>query len=247
MNAPSSVALVVPAHDEARRLPALIDALSAVMEPGWRLVIVDDGSADGTASVAREQIAVAGIDGEVIELGTNRGKGAALRAGVVATSAELVVTMDADLATDLDALPALMAALGTHDVAVGSRNAPGALVHDDSRIRRIGARVFNGIVRVSTGLHVTDTQCGFKAFRGPLARRVFAASRADRWGQDVEVLDLAARLGASLSEVPVAWTAVEGSHVRVGPDAVRTMVEIVAYLRRRRSVLSALASATSGH
>jgi glycosyltransferase involved in cell wall biosynthesis len=236
----AAVSIVIPAYDEARRLPALVEALSTEVDKDWEVVIVDDGSSDGTSRMAESALAAHGLAGTVLVLPDNIGKGAALRAGVAASTGRVVVSMDADLATDLAALAPLVAALDDHDIAVGSRNAPGAVVLDDSRVRRVGARVFNRIVRLATGLPVTDTQCGFKAFRGDLARRLFAASEADRWGQDVEVLDLGRRIGATIVEVPVVWTAIEGSSVRVVRDALATIAEIAAHILRRRRVLRGL-------
>jgi dolichyl-phosphate beta-glucosyltransferase len=235
------VSVVVPAHNEAKRLPHLIRALADVAEDSWQVVIADDGSTDDTAAVAERLMAEAGLEGEIVGLPHNRGKGAALRAAMAVTNGDVVVMMDADLATDLAALPRLFDGLREHDIVVGTRCGPEAVVVADSTARRTGARVFNWIVRLATGLSVSDTQCGFKGFRGDLARKLFAASTIDRWGQDVEILDLANRMGASIVEVPVTWTAMAGSHVRVGRDAARTLVELAGHVGRRRTLLRSLA------
>ena len=138
----------------------------------------------------------------VIRLGRNAGKGA-VRAGILAATAEKVVYMDADLATSLDSLPGMLAALDTADVAVGSRAAPGALVHDVSTKRIVMGRCYNRLVRLFTDIRLRDTQCGFKGYRADAARQLYQLSTVDGFGFDVEVLALAYRLGMRVVEVPV--------------------------------------------
>ena len=220
------LSVVVPAYNEAARLASTLEALAdATTGESVEVIVVDDGSTDGTDVVARD--ALASGDGQVIRLPANRGKGAAVRTGVLASTGDAVVFMDADLATDLSALSGFVAALDDADVVVGSRTIRGAVVLDGTRDRALMARVFNVIVRVATGIENRDTQCGFKAFRGPAARQLFSLAQCDRFAFAVEVLLLARRLGMTVVEMPVTWTAVEGSSVRRGADSAQAAWDVV--------------------
>src|SRR5205823_7767148 len=134
-----------------------------------------------------------------------------------------IVFMDADLATDLRDLPALVEALDTADVGVGSRGIPGATVEGATAVRARMGRTFNRLARVVTGLDLRDTQCGFKAFRAPVAQLLFHVGVVDGFAFDVEILALARRMGYRVVAVPVHWHAVDGSHV----DAMREPARLV--------------------
>jgi glycosyltransferase involved in cell wall biosynthesis len=188
-------------------------------------IVVDDGSTDDTAAVA--EASLQGRQGSVMRLGENRGKGAAVRAGVLASTGDAVLYMDADLATDLEALPEFLAALADADIVSGSRTMPDAVVRNGTKDRAVMAWVFNRIVRACTGVKSHDTQCGFKMLRGDVAREIFSMARCDRFAFDVEVLLLARRLGLRVVERPVVWTAVEGSSVRRGTDSLRAAADVV--------------------
>jgi glycosyltransferase involved in cell wall biosynthesis len=170
----------------------------------------------------------------VIEQRPNRGKGAAVRAGMLASTGDTVVFMDADLATDLDGLDPLLAALDDADVAVGSRAVPGSVVYRGTRSRAAIALACRVLVRTLTKVRVRDTQCGFKAFRGPAGRLLFSMAECDGFSFDVEVLDLARILGLRAVEVPVTWTAVEGSSVRLLRDPARMTVDLFRIALRLR-------------
>ncbi|MBV9935560.1 MAG: glycosyltransferase, partial [Actinobacteria bacterium] len=221
-----AVSVVVPAWNEELRLPATLDALSRAVDPDdTELIVVDDGSADATANVASVLLAPL-PHAMVVRLPANQGKGAAVRAGVARARGRRIVFMDADLSTDLRDLPSLVDALDHAHVAIGSRAAPGSDVLDAS-VARVGmGRAFNAMVRAVTPLSINDTQCGFKAFRAPTAKLLFHLGRLDGWAFDVEVLTLAHRIGYSISEVPVHWTAMEGSHVRPMSDAVTMAADL---------------------
>jgi glycosyltransferase involved in cell wall biosynthesis len=224
--------IVIPAFEESARLPRLLDALAGVVDRSvTECIVVDDGSTDGTDVVAAANLREWPAS-TVIRFDRNRGKGAALRAGVEAARGQHIVFMDADLATDLSALPAVLAALADHHVALGSRAHPEAVVHGGRLHRKAMGMGLNRLARSLTAVTVSDTQCGFKAFRGPVARLLFASSRLDGFGQDVEILDLAARLGLTIAEVPVEWSAVAGSKVRLVRDSVLTVVELLRHRLR---------------
>jgi glycosyltransferase involved in cell wall biosynthesis len=225
------LSVVIPAYNEADRLAATLHALqTATAGQAVEVVVVDDGSTDTTAEVAASSVDPRAD--RVVRLGRNSGKGAAVRAGVLASTGDAVVYMDADLATDLRALPAFVDALDHADLVVGSRTLPDAVVRDGTRDRALMAWVFNRIVRVATGIRARDTQCGFKALRGPVARRLFGLARCDRFAFDVEILLLARRLDLSVVELPVVWTAVEGTSVRRVADSVQAALDVVRIAAR---------------
>jgi dolichyl-phosphate beta-glucosyltransferase len=232
------LSVVIPAYNESARLASTLRALSdATAGESAEVIVVDDGSTDGTDDVARA--ALASGEHQVIRLPVNEGKGAAVRAGVLASRGDAVVFMDADLATDLSALSVFVATLERADIVVGSRTMEGAIVRDGTRDRALMARVFNVIARVVTGIDNRDTQCGFKAFRGTVARQLFGLATCDRFAFDVEILLLARRLGMTVVEMPVTWTAVEGSSVRRGADSAQAAWDVVrASVRWRPSAVA---------
>jgi glycosyltransferase involved in cell wall biosynthesis len=228
------LSIVIPAYNESARLATtLTELLARTADSDVEIIVVDDGSTDGTADLAR-QILSASAGSRVLELGENRGKGAAVRAGIQAATAEAVVFMDADLATDLGALDEVLDGLETADVVVGSRAVAGAVVHDGTRARAIMGRTFNRMVRAIARSDVHDTQCGFKAFRGPAARVLFGLSRIDGFAFDAEVLYYARALRLRVVEVPVVWTAVVGSSVRPVRDSIRTAFDLLRVVARNR-------------
>jgi len=233
------ITVIIPSFDEMHRLPARSEQFLALADRGAEVLFVDDGSRDGTGDYL-EQIA-AGRDGvRVLHLPENRGKGAAVRTGVAFASREVIVFMDADLATDLADLHPLLAALETHDVAIGSRATALAVVSDASLRRRLMGGTFNWVVRTANNLPFRDTQCGFKAFRAPFAKVVFAASRLDGFAFDVEILALSAVLGGSVVEIPVHWEEVPGSHIHLGRDAVHMAWDVLRTRRARGADLDLL-------
>lgn len=222
-----ALSVVIPAYNEATRIGATLHALAAVTAgDDVEVVVVDDGSTDGTAVVAEELLDFSGHR-QVLRLARNQGKGAAVRAGVLAARGDAILYMDADLATDLEALPRFLAELADADVIVGSRSVPGAVVKQGTRDRAAMGRAFNRLSRLSTGVHIHDTQCGFKAFRGPAAQTLFGLARCDRFAFDVEILMLAERLGLRIVERPVTWTAVDGSSVRRVSDSARAAFDVL--------------------
>jgi glycosyltransferase involved in cell wall biosynthesis len=227
----AEVSVIVPAFNEERRLGVALPTLVAHLAgTGAEIVVVDDGSTDRTSAVA-SRILDDGGAGSVVRLARNAGKGAAVRAGVAVARGSAIVFMDADMATDLAHLPRLVAGLADHDVVIGSRRTAGAVVAEE-RVRRHMGVAFNVFVRALTGLELGDTQCGFKAFRAHAARQLFDMATTDGYAFDVEVLLLATRLGMSIEECPVRWTAVDGSKVRRLRDPLRMSTDVWRAHRR---------------
>ncbi len=233
--------LVVPAYNESTRIENCIRSAArwAASKPGgweWEVILVDDGSTDDTADRARRFAAEEKLDLRVVSYGENRGKGAAIRAGVLASSGDPVLVSDTDLSTPLTEWVKLAERLPTHPVAIGSRAIEQALVRKKQPFyRQFMGRTFNRFVRLLTVHGIGDTQCGFKLFRGDAARDLFAAAKIDRFAYDVEILYLAQRRGIPIAEVPVVWVNSPESKVSVVRDSSRMLLDLfrIRWLHRR--------------
>jgi glycosyltransferase involved in cell wall biosynthesis len=226
------LSVVVPVYNEERRLPGSLVGLGLALRGlAAEVIVVDNGSTDRTAEVVRDQ----GFPVRLLDC-PDRGKGAAVRAGVLAAHGRFVGFCDADLAASVDALPGVLRRLrlGT-DVVVGSRAHPGSEVRArHSVLRELGAWAFRRAVR-SLVPGVGDTQCGFKFFAHDVAVAAFEPLRTTGFTFDVEVLARVQRLGAVIEEVPVRWIDVAGSTF----DPFRHGVRSFADLHRIRAVLDA--------
>jgi dolichyl-phosphate beta-glucosyltransferase len=211
--------VVIPAFNEALRLPPTLARIAAHLEAdgSWlpaEIVVVDDGSRDGTAAAAVLDRAPAGIDLRVLVHEKNRGKGAAVRTGFAAAAGTWVLLTDADLSAPIEDLAVLAPAAAPHGVAVGSRAVDRRLVSTrQPRHRDFMGRSFNLVLRALRLTRLGDTQCGFKLFPGDLARALAAVQRLDGFAFDVELLLLAAHWGTPVIEVGVHWKHVEASRV----------------------------------
>ncbi|TPQ16570.1 dolichyl-phosphate beta-glucosyltransferase [Streptomyces sporangiiformans] len=213
------LSVVVPAYNEERRLGPTLEAIVGHLRESqgrrgdWELIVVDDGSTDGTRDL------VAAVTDHRVKLITsprNRGKGSALRLGVLASYGHRVLITDADLAAPIEELDHLDKALSDgFSAAVGSRATPGATIENRQHpLRELLGRTGNFLIRCVAVPGIRDTQCGFKLFDGDQAREAFAASRLDGWGIDVEILHYFRRSGWPVAEVPVRWAHQSGSKVR---------------------------------
>jgi len=234
--APVAMEIVVPARNEARRLPDGLAALCrkvAQLPLSAAVLVVDSASTDGTAEVVRRW-PLGPVPVRLLQSG-RPGKGRAVRQGLLATSAPLVGFCDADMATDLATLDMVVRLLtaGTAMV-VGSRAVPGSVVEDrHSAVRRAGAAAFRALAReIVPG--ATDTQCGFKFFSGPLVRTAAMHLRTTGFAFDIELIAICQRLGAQLTEIPVTWRDVPGSTFSVPQHSAATLWEMAAIWRRYR-------------
>lgn len=230
MSSEADIAVVVPAYNEEARLGPTVETIVAYLDGrklDWQLIVSDDGSTDRTIAVA-EAAAAGNQRVRVISLGQNRGKGAAVRAGMLAARARRVLFSDADLATPIDELGKLEAALaGGADIAIGSRAVAGADIQVRQHpLRELMGRGFNTIVRIVVMGGIKDTQCGFKLFSAEAARDLFGRATIDGFAFDVEVLWLA-RNRYRIAEVPVVWRHINQSKVSPGIDAARMFADIV--------------------
>lgn len=219
------LSVVIPALNEERRLaPTVREAVALLRARGkpFEILVVDDGSRDGTSALVRK-LAEAAPEVGLIRLAENQGKGHAVRTGIVNSQGDLVLFADADGATPMTELTRLEAALAAGaDLAIGSR----ALHSSETvvrvrRYRRIMGRTFHALVRWLTVRGIADTQCGFKLFRGPVAHDLFSRMRMNGFSFDVELLLMAQRQGYRIAEVPVNWTHQPGSRINLLRDSLR--------------------------
>jgi dolichyl-phosphate beta-glucosyltransferase len=227
--------VVIPAFNEVVRIGDSLDKTIGYLEntsPESEIIVVNDGSTDGTGEVVREAFAKSAFRAiRLFENFPNRGKGAAVRKGLLASGRPIGMFFDADLSTPIEELPKIIEPIvaGGVDIAFGSRALDRKLIGNRQPWRREQAgRVFNLIVRLATGLPFWDTQCGFKAFRMASCRPIIEAARIEGFGFDVEFLLLAQRAGLKLEEIPVRWNHCEGSKVDFVHDSLRMLREIIA-------------------
>jgi dolichyl-phosphate beta-glucosyltransferase len=225
-----TLSVVVPAYNEEARIGPTVQRIveyCAAAEPEFELIVVDDGSTDRTVEVVRE--AAAGNPRvRVIELGMNRGKGAAVRAGMLGSYGAQVLFSDADLATPIEEVTKLQAALAAgHDVAVASRALADSQIEIRQHLlRELMGRTFNLMVRALALGGIRDTQCGFKLFTRAATDDLFTRASIDGFAFDVEILWLAHRQ-YRIAEIPVVWRHIEESKVSPGHDAARMFVDLV--------------------
>jgi glycosyltransferase involved in cell wall biosynthesis len=222
--------IVIPAYNEAARIPATLDAVVAcIRSRGWaaEVVVVDDGSRDATAEVVRA-FAARAPEVRLLQNAGNRGKGFSVRNGLLRSLGEIVMFTDADLSAPIEEAERLFAAIaGGADIAIGSR----WLERSRQTIRqpfyrRFFGRCFNGVTRAVMGLSFADTQCGFKAFTRAAAQTVSQLQTIDRWGFDPEILFIALKRGYRIEEVPVSWAHDERTRISYLKDGLRMLQDI---------------------
>ncbi len=236
------ISIVIPAFNEQWRLPTtLIDIIDYFdkQDKTWEVVVVDDGSSDDTCEVVRK---FSHINPRIrlISYKPNRGKGCAVRTGVLNASGRRIVFADADGATPIKELERLMGALDNGaDIAIGSR----AMKSNDTRIkthwyRRYPGRLFNFCVNTFLLPNIADTQCGFKIFTQESANFIFKHQKADGFSMDIELLFIAKKGGFKFVEVPINWTHVPGSKVNMLTDSLRMLKDIFVFRIRHRNIRS---------
>ena len=233
---PVSLEIIVPARNEARRLPAGLAALcrkAAQLPLPAGILVVNSASTDGTGEVVRDW-----PEGPVpvrLLRCDQPGKGRAVRLGLLATRAPFVGFCDADMATDLSALDLTISLLAAgQPLVIGSRAVDGSVVEErHSAVRRLGAAAFRALARQVIP-DATDTQCGFKFFSGPLARAAALPLRTGGFAFDIELIAICQRLGAPPTEIPVSWRDVPGSTFSVSHHSAATLREVAHIWLRYR-------------
>jgi dolichyl-phosphate beta-glucosyltransferase len=235
---PCVLSIVIPAYNEAGRLgPSLRQAVDYLRRRGvdYELLVVDDGSRDATVAVA-ESFAGDGV--KVLRLPQNRGKGAAIKTGVLASRGDRVLLSDADFSTPIDEVEKLEARLAEAPVVLGSRAVAGASIRQRQPIyRELMGKTFNRIIRLLgvRGLH--DTQCGFKLLRGDAARSLCAEMTIDGFAYDVELVWLAQRRGYAVAEVGVIWVNSPDSRVSPVGSSLSMLRDVIVMRLRHRGRL----------
>jgi glycosyltransferase involved in cell wall biosynthesis len=232
------ISLVIPAYNEARRLPRTLSrirdylqfleldtngrALHGVIS---EIIIVDDGSQDGTLEVVNSWQSVLPI--RLISNETNRGKGFSVRRGILEASGDIAVFTDADLSAPIEEMGKLLEALRFADIAIGSRGLDRTTVTtQQSGLRQVAGIAFNMLVRLLVGVAFRDTQCGFKAFVLPRTKKIFEQLQIEGFGFDPEILFLGKRFGFRSVEVSVRWAHDPASKVRLFRDSLKMLADL---------------------
>ncbi len=253
------VSIIIPTYNESaiieQTLSTLVCYLDTRFGRAYQLLFVDDGSRDGTADLvaalisemAKTDPASAAAEGRILSLGyeDNRGKGAAVRYGMLRASGDIRIFTDADLAYGTDVLGAFYDALATHGapentadaprpsvIAIGSRD-----IHEDgyrgyTAYRRFVSRTYRAILRGFFGLAVSDSQCGIKGFTASAAERIFSVAETNRYAFDFELITLASRAGMPILELPVCVVNNRKSRIRLVRDTTRMLRDLIATKRR---------------
>ena len=231
------LSVVIPAYDEGKRLRSSLEKVRSYLASkpfASEIIIVDDGSRDRTAEVARAALE-GRVSHRVIRLESNQGKGYAVRTGVLASAGETVVFTDADLSTPIEELDKFLPRLEEgFDVVIGSRAVPGCDIRvRQARPRQAMGKLFNRLVRLFVMGGCPDTQCGFKLFRRKAALDLFSRLETAGFAFDVEVLLLARKLGYRVAEVPVVWCDSRPSRVRMVRSSWGMLKELLRIRRLR--------------
>lgn len=245
------LSIVIPAYNESQRLGRTLERVVEYLQSGnlsYEVLVVDDGSSDNTSEVA-ERFASGGV--RVLRQEVNRGKGAVLKVGVLASHGNEVLLMDADLSTPIEEIEKLRLHLSEAPVVLGSRAVAGSnITVRQPLFRELMGRTFNLIIRLLGVRGLRDTQCGFKLLDGNVARYLFSEMTIERFAYDVELVWLARRHGFEVAEVGVVWADSANSRVNPLSDSVRMFWDVLALrlrdLGRERPLPGSLPERSSG-
>jgi glycosyltransferase involved in cell wall biosynthesis len=223
------LSIIIPSYNEELRLPATLERIAEYLATAGlqaEVLVVDDGSKDGTAAVA-EYFRIKMPTLRVVSNGVNRGKGYSVRRGMQEARGRIALFTDADLSAPIEEAGKLIDALETFDVAIGSRAMDRSLISaHESPFREFAGIIFNKIVRVILWLPFVDTQCGFKAFRRERCGVIFEQQRIERFGFDPELLYLARHHGLRAVEIPVRWGHSSATKVSMLRDSIRMFLDV---------------------
>jgi glycosyltransferase involved in cell wall biosynthesis len=223
------LSIIIPAYNEESRLPATLERIAEYLQTSEReaeVLVVDDGSKDGTAAVAEYfQIKIPSL--RVVSNGVNRGKGHSVRHGMQEARGRIALFTDADLSAPIEEAGKLVDALENFDVAIGSRAMDRSLISvHESPFREFAGIIFNKIVRIILWLPFVDTQCGFKAFRCAPCNIIFEQQTIERFGFDPELLYLARHHGLRVVEIPVRWGHSPATKVSMVRDSIQMFIDV---------------------
>lgn len=234
------LSIVIPAYNEERRLPPSLEKIVAYLQTQQytsEILVVENGSTDATTAVVEAFIATRMASAAPVRLSllhSSPGKGAAVKVGMLAAQGDYRFICDADLAMPIAEIAKFLPPAqpgGTFDIAIASRELPGAVRYNEPAYRHIMGRVFNWLVRILAVPGIQDTQCGFKMFTREAAQVLFPLQRIDGWGFDVEVLYIARRHGMRLTEAPINWYYQSDSRVRPIHDTINMVRELLKIRR----------------
>jgi len=237
---PPRLSIVIPAYNEEERIGSSLARIVQYLVSQsftWEIVLVDDGSTDQTAAVARRVSAELGCGClQIVQHAPNRGKGYAVREGMLRAAGGYVLMCDADLATPIEELAGFWRFVEEgYDIVIASRPLPQSqLLARQPLYRELGGRTLNLLIRALAVPGIRDTQCGFKLFRREAVQRIFPICTLDGFGFDIEVLHIAQKFGLRIREVPVRWYHLPGSKVRPFRDGFRMLADIYRVHRRHR-------------
>lgn len=220
------LSLIVPAYNEEKIIKKSLESIVNFLlkkNYSWEVILVDDGSRDKTVSIAKTFKEV-----KILSLRENMGKGAALRAGVMASKGKYIVFTDADLSVPISFLDALISQAKGNEVVVGSRRVKGATIKTHQpALREFLGRVFTKLTQVLIGSQIADFTCGFKAFQANAGKKLFSLSRINRWAYDSEIIFLAQKLNYKIAEVPVIWENRFDTRVQMGKAAIESLMDVI--------------------
>ena len=234
------LSVVIPAYNEELRLAPTLRTIRAFLssqEFTWEIVVVNDGSNDGTRDVALQELEGLGEQGRVLENPGNKGKGYSVRSGMLDARGEWVLMSDADLSTPIEEVLLLLQERDKHGVVIGSRGMKESQLEERQPLyRETMGRIFNLMVQAIALPGIRDSQCGFKLFRNDAAKAVFEKVTIEGFGFDVESLFLARKLGYSIAEVPIRWINDPASKVHAVRDSIRMASDLVKVRIRHTKV-----------
>ncbi len=224
------LSVIIPAYNEEKRLPeSLKSALDFLKRQpySWEIIVSDDGSSDGTARLAREMLQ--GYPHQVLVAPANRGKGHAVRQGILAAEGQYVLHSDADFSTPIEEVSRFLKYLeNDFDIVIGSRALPDSKIEiHQNLLRETMGRTFNLLARAFSFHDIHDSQCGFKCFRGEVARNLFSRQRLNGFSFDPEVIFLAQKKGYRIREEPVIWRNSAQSRVRLLADPLQMFGDLL--------------------
>ncbi len=238
---PPFLSIVIPAYNEETRLPATLSRVLGFLQQQpytWEVLVVDNGSRDRTGEIVRS-VADQQPNLRLLQE-AHRGKGLAVRLGLLAAQGEYRFICDADLSMPIEEISRFVPpAQQDVDIVIGSREAPGAVRYGEPAYRHWIGRVFNWLVRLLAVPGFQDTQCGFKCFRAEVAEDLYSVQRLDGWTFDVEVLFIALRRGYRVVEIGIPWYFEPGSRVHPLRDSVTMLMDLFRIRRNWRRGLYA--------